>query len=168
MRVFGIAGWSGSGKTTLLARLIPDLLGRGLTISTVKHAHHTFDIDKPGKDSNVHREAGATEVLISSVNRWALLHENRDEPELNLNEMLAKLNPVDLVLVEGFKHQPHNKLEVYRKSNGKPLLQLEDNHVRAIATDSPIPEATVPVLDLNDIPSIGDFVILCAGLRASL
>ena len=168
MRVFGIAGWSGSGKTTLLARLIPDLLGRGLTISTVQHAHHTFDIDNPGKDSNVHREAGATEVLISSVNRWALLHENRDERELNLNEMLAKLNPVDLVLVEGFKHQPHNKLEVYRKSIGKPLLQVEDNHVRAIASDSPIPEATVPVLDLNDIPSIGDFVILCTELRASL
>ena len=164
MKVFGIAGWSGSGKTTLLARLIPDLVGRGLTISTVKHAHHRFDIDKPGKDSHVHREAGASEVLISSVNRWALLHENRHEPELHLNQMLAKLSPVDLVLVEGFKHQSHNKLEVYRTTNGKPLLQPEDDHVRAIASDGPIPEATVPVLDLNDIPSIGDFVVLCTGL----
>ncbi|MBM84978.1 MAG: molybdopterin-guanine dinucleotide biosynthesis protein B [Rhodospirillaceae bacterium] len=168
MKVFGIAGWSGSGKTTLLARLIPDLVGRGLTISTIKHAHHRFDIDKPGKDSHVHREAGATEVLISSVNRWALLHENRCEPELDLNKILAKLSPVDLVLVEGFKHQPHDKLEVYRTTNGKPLLQPEDSHVRAIASDGPIPEATVPVLDLNNIPPIGDFIMMCTGLRASL
>lgn len=165
MKVFGIAGWSGGGKTTLLAKLIPALVERGISVSTIKHAHHAFDIDKPGKDSHVHREAGAREVMISSANRWALLHENRGETELSLDDMLAKLGPVDLVLVEGFKHHPHDKLEVHRQGNGKPLLQPNDPHVRAIASDAPITEAPVPVFDLDAIDAIADFVLAHAGLR---
>lgn len=165
MKVFGIAGWSGGGKTTLLARLIPALVARGISVSTIKHAHHAFDIDKPGKDSHAHREAGAREVLISSAKRWALLHENREEAELSLDDMLAKLGPVDLVLVEGFKHHPHDKLEVHRQANGKPLLQPNDPHVRAIASDARITEAQVPVFDLDAIEAIADFVLARAGLR---
>ena len=168
MKVFGIAGWSGSGKTTLLRRLIPALIARGHAVSTLKHAHHDFDIDKPGKDSHAHRQAGAHEVLISSANRWALLHENRGAPELGLDEMLARLSPVDLVLVEGFKHHGHAKIEVYRRDNGKPLLQPDDPHVRAIASDTPLPEVTVPVFEINDIEAIADFVVQCAGLRSRL
>ena len=168
MKVFGIAGWSGGGKTTLLAKLIPALVARGVSVSTIKHAHHAFDIDKPGKDSHTHREAGAREVMISSTNRWALLHENRSEPELNLDDMLAKLAPVDLVLVEGFKHHPHDKLEVYRRANGKPLLQPNDPHVRAIASDTPISDTPVPVLDLDAIDEIADFVMASTGLRGQV
>jgi molybdopterin-guanine dinucleotide biosynthesis protein MobB len=168
MKVFGIAGWSGSGKTTLLRRLIPALIARGHGVSTLKHAHHDFDIDKPGKDSHAHRQAGAHEVLISSAHRWALLHENRGAPELGLDEMLARLSPVDLVLVEGFKHHGHAKIEVYRHDNGKPLLQPDDPHVRAIASDIPLPEVTVPVFEINDIEAIAAFVVQCAGLRSRL
>lgn len=168
MKVFGIAGWSGGGKTTLLAKLIPALVSREVSVSTIKHAHHAFDLDKPGKDSHTHREAGAREVMISSTNRWALLHENRSEPELNLDDMLAKLAPVDLVLVEGFKHHPHDKLEVYRRANGKPLLQPNDPHVRAIASDTPISDTPVPVLDLDAIDEIADFVMASTGLRGQV
>lgn len=168
MKVFGIAGWSGGGKTTLLGKLIPALTGRGISLSTVKHAHHAFDIDKPGKDSHVHREAGAREVMISSAKRWALLHENRGESELDLGEMLARLSPVDLVLVEGFKHHPHDKLEVHRGDNGKPLLQPGDPFVRAIASDTRIADLPVPVFDLNDIEAIADFVLASTGLRGQM
>jgi len=168
MKVFGIAGWSGSGKTTLLKRLIPSLIGAGISVSTLKHAHHNFDIDKPGKDSHEHREAGAREVLISSSHRWALLHELRDEPELTLEEILAKLSPVDLVLVEGFKFHPHDKLEVHRPSNGKPLLHPDDPYIRAVASDAPIGDTAVPVLDLDDIPAITDFVLTQSGLKPGL
>lgn len=164
MKVFGIAGWSGGGKTTLLRRLIPALIGRGLTVSTLKHAHHDFDIDKPGKDSHEHRRAGAHEVLISSTNRWALLHENRGAPELSLDDMLGRLSPVDLVLVEGFKHYEHDKLEVYRHDNAKPLLYPRDPHVRAIASDVPLPELDIPVFEIDAIDAIAEFVAQKTGL----
>lgn len=160
MRIFGLAGWSGSGKTTLAARLIPELTGRGLAVSTIKHAHHGFDVDTPGKDSYRHREAGAHEVLVSSANRWALMHEHRGAPEPSLEELLRRLSPVDLVIVEGFKREPHPKLEVYRAAVGKPALQPDDRHIVGIATDRPDAlDAPVPVLDLDDIAGIADLVI---------
>lgn len=166
MKVFGFAGWSGSGKTTLITRLVPELTGRGLRVSTMKHAHHSFDMDKPGKDSYVHREAGATEVMVSSANRWALLHENRETPEPSMEELIRYMTPVDLLLVEGFKSYQHDKLEVYRAANGKPLLATGDASVVAIATDTPDAVAvSVPVLDLNDIRAVADFVVDRCGLR---
>src|SRR5215210_5429502 len=141
MRIIGLAGWSGAGKTTLLARIMPRLIGRGLTISTVKHAHHAFDVDQPGKDSHTHRLAGATEVLVSSASRWALVHELRGADELLLGALVRKLSPVDLVLVEGYKRERHPKLEVYRASVGKPLLHPEDAAIVAVASDAPLPAA---------------------------
>lgn len=164
MRLLGLAGWSGSGKTTLIARLLPALVGRGLSVSTVKHAHHGFDVDQPGKDSHVHRMAGATEVMVSSATRWALVHENRGQPEPTLDELRARMSAVDLLLVEGFKHLPHDKLEVYRPSLGKPLLAATDPFVRAVATDAPIGGLKVPVLSLDDVAAIADFVTaFCRG-----
>jgi molybdopterin-guanine dinucleotide biosynthesis protein B len=157
--VIGLAGWSGAGKTTLLSRLIPELKGRGVGISTIKHAHHAFDLDTPGKDSWAHRQAGATEVLISSARRWALLHELRDEPELALPELLARLSPVDLVIVEGFKRDPHSKLEVHRAANGKPPLHPGDASIVAIASDVAFPEAGRPVLALDDVAAIADLLL---------
>ena len=154
MRIIGIAGWSGAGKTTLIARLLPRLIGRGLQVSTVKHAHHSFDMDLPGKDSHTHRLAGAAEVLVSSAHRWALLHELRGAAEPSLPLLLGKLSPVDLVLVEGFKHGSHPKLEVYRAENGKPLLAPEDVHIAAVAADTPLPDVKVPVLALDDHEAI--------------
>src|SRR6266540_5522240 len=135
MRIIGLAGWSGSGKTTLLAKVIPRLVVRGLKVSTLKHAHHGFDVDQPGKDSHTHRAAGATEVLVSSANRWALVHELRGQAEPALGALLAKLSPVDLVLVEGYKREPHPKLEVHRAAVGMPLLALADPAIVAIASD---------------------------------
>ena len=164
MKIFGMAGWSGSGKTTLLVRLIPEITGRGINVSTVKHAHHDFDIDRPGKDSYEHRHAGATEVLITAEHRWALMHENRGAPEPSLEELIARMSPVDLVLVEGFKTYPHDKLEIYRKSAGKPLLCVKDSHVVAVASDGPVPAAKVPVIDLDDIAAIADFILGRTGL----
>ena len=158
MRLIGLAGWSGSGKTTLLAKLIPVLIARGRTVSTLKHAHHEFDIDKPGKDSHTHRIAGAREVLISSARRWALMHELRDEPEPSLRELLTHLSPVDLVIVEGYKTQSHPKLEVHRASVGKPLLYPNDPHVVAIASDTRPPNLSLPFADLNDIEAIAYLV----------
>ena len=155
MRIIGLAGWSGSGKTTLITKVIPRLLARGLRVSTIKHAHHGFDLDQPGKDSFMHRAAGATEVAISSANRWAVLHELRGEPEWNLVDLLAKLSPVDLVLIEGFKRDRIvPKLEIYRAANGKPLLHPEDPSIAAVATDGPLPAATVPLVELNDIEAV--------------
>ena len=156
MRVIGLAGWSGSGKTTLVTRVIPVLVGRGLKVATVKHAHHEFDLDKPGKDSWLHREAGASEVAIASSRRWALIHELRDEPEPSLVEILNKLSPADLVIIEGFKYHQHPKLEVYRASVAKPLLHPEDDCIVAIATDQPMPHAPLPVLMLDDIEAIAN------------
>jgi molybdopterin-guanine dinucleotide biosynthesis protein B len=154
MRIIGLAGWSGSGKTTLITKVIPVLVGRGLKVATVKHAHHEFDIDRPGKDSWLHREAGASEVVVASSRRWALIHELRGEPEPPLAELLAKLSPADLVIVEGFKRHAHPKLEVYRASVGKPLQYPDDDCIVAIATDSPLPQAQLPLLRLDDIEGI--------------
>jgi len=156
MRVIGLAGWSGAGKTTLLTRLIPEFNRRGVRVSTIKHAHHAFDLDTPGKDSWAHRQAGASEVLISSAKRWALLHELRDEPEAALPELLARLSPVDLVIVEGFKRDPHAKLEIYRAANGKPPLHPDDPSIVAIASDTAFPDAGRPVIGLDDVPAIAD------------
>ena len=134
-------------------------------MSTVKHAHHDFDIDKPGKDSYEHRAAGATEVMVGSARRWALMHELREAPEPALDELVARMAPVDLLIVEGFKAYPHDKLEVFRRSVGKPLIAAEDDHVVAVASDGPVPEVKLPVLDLDDVPAIADFVLDRTGLR---
>ena len=159
MRIIGLAGWSGAGKTTLLARLIPDIIARGLTVSTVKHAHHAFDVDQPGKDSHTHRLAGATEVLIASERRFALIHELRQESEPRLPDLLAKLAPVDLVIIEGYKREPHPKLEVYRAAVGKPLLHPDDPHIVAIASDAALPHAKVPRVALDDTGAIIDILL---------
>jgi molybdopterin-guanine dinucleotide biosynthesis protein MobB len=168
MRIIGLAGWSGSGKTTLITKLIPSLLARGLRVSTLKHAHHGFDLDKPGKDSFVHRVAGATEVIISSAKRWAILHELREEPEWDLADLVAKMSPVDLVLVEGFKRDAFPKLEIHRAENGKPLLHPDDPHIVAVASDSALADATVPVVDLNDIDAIADLLLKHAAPIATI
>ena len=159
MRIIGLAGWSGSGKTTLITKLIPLLVARRLRVSTLKHAHHGFDLDQPGKDSFFHRAAGATEVIISSARRWAILHELREEPEWDLAALVKKISPVDLVLVEGFKRDKFPKLEIHRIANGKPLLHTEDPHIVAVASDSAVPAARVPVIDLNDIELIADLLL---------
>jgi molybdopterin-guanine dinucleotide biosynthesis protein B len=158
MRIIGLAGWSGAGKTTLLVKVIPRLTARGLTVSTVKHAHHSFDLDQPGKDSYEHRMAGATEVLIGSAARWALMHELRGAPEAPLATLLARLSPVDLVIIEGFKRERHAKLEVHRAAIGKPLLAPEDAGIVAIASDVAI-SARVPVVGLDDIDAIADILV---------
>ena len=167
MQDFGIAGWSGSGKTTLLKGLIPDLIDRGLSVSSMKHAHHAFDIDVPGKDSYEHRAAGAREVMISSDNRWALMHELKGDDEPSLDELIARMSPVDLLLVEGFKWEAHPKLEVHRPSVGKPLLQPDDPHIVAVASDTPLSGLTVPLFDLADISAIADFVVRRCKMRAA-
>jgi molybdopterin-guanine dinucleotide biosynthesis adapter protein len=166
MKVFGLAGWSGSGKTTLVTKLLPELIGRGLTVSTMKHAHHGFDVDQPGKDSYAHRSAGATEVLVASANRWALMHEHRGAPEPTAAELMQHMTPVDLLLVEGFKREPHPKLEVYRVANGKPLLHPDDPHIVAVASDAPLVGIRLPLLSLDDVPAIADFIIAHCGLTA--
>ncbi len=158
MRVIGLAGWSGAGKTTLLCKLIPLLTQQGLRVSTVKHAHHAFDIDKPGKDSWEHRQAGATEVLIASASRWALMHELRGAEEPALPELLRRLSAVDLVLVEGFKTGLHPKLEVHRIANAKPFLHLDDPTIVAIATDAPGP-FPIPTVDLDDPAALATLVL---------
>ena len=153
MKVIGLAGWSGAGKTTLLSRLIPHSLESGLRVSVIKHAHHSFDVDVPGKDSWVHRQAGATEVLVSSGKRWALMHELRGAAEPRLPDLLSKLSPVDLVVVEGFKSEPHRKIEVHREANGKPLLFPDDPAISGIATDAAV-KTLLPVAHLDDIPAV--------------
>jgi molybdopterin-guanine dinucleotide biosynthesis protein B len=162
MRIIGLAGWSGSGKTTLITKLIPRLNARGVTVSTLKHAHHGFDLDQPGKDSFFHRAAGATEVIISSAKRWAILHELREEPEWDLRALVAKMSQVDLVLVEGFKRDAFPKLEVHRAANGKPLIHPDDPHIVAIASDIALPRVRIPVIDLNDIEAIAGLLLKCA------
>ena len=163
--VLGIVGWSGSGKTSLVRRLLHEFVRRGISVSTIKHAHAGFDIDTPGKDSHVHREAGACEVVVSSVNRFALIHENRDQPEPRIDGLLARMAPVDLVLIEGFKSEPHDKLEVHRPAVGKPALYPRDPDVVALATDAGADDAHIPVLDLNDTAAIADFIVAHCGLR---
>ena len=158
MRVMGIAGWSGAGKTTLLSRLIPVLVGRGFSVSTIKHAHHHFDVDYPGKDSHTHRVAGAKEVLVSSVNRFALMHELRGEAEPSLARLLSMLAPVDFVLVEGYKPEPHPKIEVHRVANGKPFLYPNDPTILALASDAEIADQNVTLLALEKAEELADFV----------
>jgi molybdopterin-guanine dinucleotide biosynthesis protein B len=167
MRIFGLAGWSGSGKTTLVARLLPALIARGLAVSTLKHAHHAFDVDQPGKDSWVHRQAGAHEVMVGSANRWALMHEHRGAAEPGLDELVAHMSPVDLVIVEGFKSHPYPKLEVYRASLGKPLLCRDDPFIVAVASDGDPGGLPVPVLALGDAAGIADFIIGHCRLEAA-
>ena len=162
MRVIGLAGWSGAGKTTLLVKLIPELKRRGLTVSTLKHAHHAFDIDQPGKDSFEHRRAGASEVLIASGGRWALVHELRQEAEPPLAALLKRMSPVDLVIIEGFKAYAHPKIEVYRAANGRPFLFRDVPNVRAIAADIAIADAPVPVVHLDNVPAIADRALAAA------
>jgi molybdopterin-guanine dinucleotide biosynthesis protein B len=168
MRIIGLAGWSGSGKTTLLTKVIPRIVARGLRVSTLKHAHHAFDIDHPGKDSHSHRMAGASEVLVGSSARWALVHELRGAAEPTLAALLQKLSPVDLVLVEGYKRESHPKLEVYSAALGKPPLYPDDPAIVAIASDEPLPRAGVPVVDRDDIEAIADLLITHAVPLASV
>jgi molybdopterin-guanine dinucleotide biosynthesis adapter protein len=157
MKVIGLAGWSGAGKTTLLTRLIPHFIAQGLRVSVIKHAHHAFDVDVPGKDSWVHRQSGAAEVLVSSTRRWALMHELRGAAEPKLPALLARLSPVDLVLIEGFKREPHRKIEIYRAANGKPALFPDDPDIVGIATDSKL-ETQLPVAHLDDIEAIAAMI----------
>jgi len=159
MRIIGITGWSGAGKTTLILKLIPLLIAEGLKVSTLKHAHHRFDVDTPGKDSYAHRIAGATDVLIASTNRFALMHELRGEPEPALETLLMRLSPVDIVLIEGYKRAPHPKIEVFRAANGKPPLHPQDPSIIAVASDAALVEAKRPVFELDDAEAIAAFVI---------
>ena len=158
MRLIGLAGFSGSGKTTLLVKLLPILIARGRSVSTLKHAHHAFDVDQPGKDSYRHRLAGAHEVLISSQRRWALLHELRTAAEPTLAELVPHLSSVDLVIVEGFKAESHAKLEVHREAVGKPLLYPNDSHIVALASDRRPQSLHLPFADLNDVEAVAELV----------
>jgi molybdopterin-guanine dinucleotide biosynthesis adapter protein len=162
--VFGFAGYSGSGKTTLIEQVIHCFVQRGLKVALIKHAHHAFDIDKPGKDSFRHREAGCAEVLVTSDTRWVLMHELRDEREPTLEEQVARFSPCDLVLVEGFKRASIPKLEVHRPSWGRPLLHPQDPCIVAVASDAPV-DTSLPVLDLNDPPQVAEFIIRHLALK---
>jgi molybdopterin-guanine dinucleotide biosynthesis protein B len=160
--VLGIAGWSGAGKTTLITKLIPCLAARGIRIATIKHAHHAFDVDQPGKDSYEHRKAGAFEVIVSSARRWVQMHEVGEGTEATLPELLRRLSPCDLVLVEGFKTERHPKLEVYRASVGKPPLHPDDARIVAIASDQDFPDVGIPVVDINDVDAVAEQILACA------
>ena len=167
MRIIGLAGWSGSGKTTLLIKLLPELVRRGVTVSTMKHAHHGFDIDQPGKDSFEHRRAGSTEVMVGSSRRWALMHELRDVAEPGPMDLVKHMTPVDLLIIEGFRAYAHDKLEVHRPSLGHPLICERDPHVVAVASDGPVPGLKLPRLDLNDGPAVADFMLRQCGLKGT-
>lgn len=163
MRVYGVVGWKNAGKTGLMERLVREITGRGLTVSTVKHAHHAFDVDHEGKDSHRHRVAGATEVLLASRNRFALMHELRGEEEPRLGDLLSRLAPVDLVLIEGYKRDDHPKVEAHRAETGNPLIAPGDPTVRAVASDEPL-DLDRPVFDLDDTVRIADFILSEVGL----
>lgn len=165
MEVMGIVGWSGSGKTSLVVAILPILTGHGFEVSTMKHAHHRFDVDKPGKDSFRHREAGASEVLVVTSSRWVLMHESREEPEPSIESLIERMTPVDLLLIEGFKTHHHPKLEIHRQSEGKPLLCPDDPEIVAVATDVPLPDLEIPQLDLNHPSAIADFILIHTGLK---
>jgi len=158
MKVFGFAGWSGSGKTTLIEKLIPRFMQRGLRVSLIKHAHHTFDVDHAGKDSWRHRQAGAAEVLVTSSRRWVLMHELRGAQEPSFDEQIKHFSPCDLLIVEGFKHAPIPKLEVWRAVTGEGLLHPQDAHIVAVASDAQL-ETKLPLLDLNDDAGIAAFIM---------
>ena len=157
MKIFGVTGWKNSGKTGLMERLITEFTARGLSVSSIKHAHHSFDIDYPGRDSYRHRDAGARQVLLASRNRWALMHELRDEDEPSLGDLLEQLSPVDLVLIEGYKRDRHPKIEAHRKETGQPLIAPEDETIVAVASDTSV-TIDRPVLELNDTTSIANFI----------
>lgn len=158
MKVWGVVGWKNSGKTGLMERLVAEFVSRGMRVSTLKHAHHSFDVDQEGKDSYRHRVAGATQVLLASRNRWALMHELRDEDEPTLDALLRQLTEVDLVLVEGYKRDRHPKIEAHRADTGQPLIGVDDPTVRAIASDSGASVDRRPTFDLNDTKGIADFI----------
>lgn len=164
MKIFGIVGWKNSGKTTLVARLVTELKARGYSVSTVKHAHHVFDLDQPGRDSYKHREAGAQEVLISSGKRWALMHELQNEVEYQLDDLLEKMTPVDLILIEGFKTAPHPKIECHRATTERPLICEANDTIVAVASDIGMVMGELGQLDLNDVGQIADFVVSKTGL----
>ena len=161
-RVLGLVGWSGSGKTTLITKLIPLFVSRGLRVATLKHAHHAFDVDQPGKDSYEHRKAGACEVIVSSARRWVQMREVGDGAEATLAQLLARVSPCDLILIEGFKTERHLKMEVFRRATGKAPLHPDDPHIVAIASDQSFPNAAVPVVDLNDIATVANTLYECA------
>lgn len=166
MKVFGVTGWKNAGKTGLMERLVSEFIRRGVTVSTVKHAHHTTDVDQPGRDSHRHRSAGATEVLLASPHRWALMHELRDTPEPPLADLLARLSPVDLVLIEGYKNDPHPKVEVWREATAKPPIAQTNDTIQLIASDGPGPsDTTLPVIDLNDTVALADAIAVQIGLN---
>jgi len=159
MKVFGLVGRSGAGKTTLMVKLLAELRSRGLSVSTIKHAHHGFDLDRPGKDSFRHREAGAKEVMLVSDGRWALMHEIADDDQPPLEDLINRMQPVDLVMIEGFHTHRHPALEVYRPSEGRDLMWREGSDIVAIASDEPLAGPTVPIIDLADATGIADFVL---------
>ena len=163
MKIYGVAGWKNAGKTGLMERLVTEITGRGISVSTIKHAHHSFDVDQPGKDSHRHRAAGASEVLLASNNRIAIMHELRGAPEPGLADLLARLSPVDLILVEGYKRDAHPKVEAHRAETGNPLIAPDDPTVRAVASDVPL-TLDRPVFDLNDTQAIADFILAEVGL----
>ena len=158
MKIFGVTGWKNSGKTGLVERLVAEFIYRGLSVSTLKHAHHTFDVDHPGRDSYRHRVAGAKEVLLVSKNRWAIMHELRDEDEPNLAEILTKIEKVDLVIIEGFKRDRHPKIESFREETKTPVLALQDDTIVAVAACSSLPDLSIPVFDLDSTSEIADFI----------
>jgi len=163
MKIYGIVGYKNAGKTGLMERLVADITARGLSVSTIKHAHHRFDVDQPGKDSFRHRAAGASQTLLSSGTRWALMSELRDAPEPPLSDLLQTLNPVDLILIEGYKRDAHPKIEAFRGETGNPLIATDDTSVKAIATDTAV-TATQPQFDLNDTKAIANFILAEVGL----
>jgi molybdopterin-guanine dinucleotide biosynthesis adapter protein len=162
MSIYGVIGWKNAGKTSLMERLVSEITARGFTVSTVKHVHHDVDLDQPGKDSFRHRAAGASEVVLASAHRFALMREHRG-PEPDLHEILARMAPVDLILVEGYKRDAHAKIEVFRAEAGHSLIQPTDPLIRAVATDVPL-ELPVPRLDLNNTAQIADFILQEVGL----
>ncbi len=164
MKVYGIVGWKNSGKTGLMERLVTEITARGFSVSTIKHAHHSFDVDHPGKDSHRHRVAGASQVLLSSRNRWALMSELRGEEEPPLSALINQLSPVDLVLIEGYKRDSHAKVEAHRSETGQSLLARDDDTVRAVASNEPLEGLSVPVIDLDDTKAIADFILSQVGL----
>lgn len=164
MRVYGVTGWKNTGKTGLVERLVTEISARGFSVSTLKHAHHATEIDQPGRDSYRHREAGAREVLVASPNRWALMHELRGADEPAMEDLLAKMSPVDLVIVEGYKRGPHPKVETHRAEAGRDLLAPENPTIRAVASDSAHDGLSVPVFDLDDTSAIADFILAEVGL----